>query len=74
MKQSNVIFSDCIFDMFNSLGRSDMQGYKQFIWWVYQRLGKGRRRVIPSCVLWTIGGTFSEEDATYIPDKEGDLD
>ena len=25
MKQGNVIFSNCIFDMFNSLGPSDMQ-------------------------------------------------
>ena len=42
-----------------------MQGYKQFIWWVYQRLGKGRQRVIPSCVLWIIRGTFPEEDISY---------
>ena len=71
IKQGNVIFSDFIFDMFNSLGPS---GHKQFIWWVYQRLGNGRRRVIPSCVLWTILGTFPEENATYIPYNEGDLD
>ena len=30
--------------------------------------------MIPSCVLWTIRGTFPEEDATYIPYNEGDLD
>ena len=48
-------------------------GYKQFICWVYQRLGKGRGRVIPSYVLWTTRGTFPEEDATYIPCNEGDL-
>ena len=49
-------------------------GYKQFIWWVYQHLGKERRRVTPSCALWTIRGTFPEENATYIPYNEGDLD
>ena len=36
----------------------------------YQRMGKRRRRVIPSCVVWTIRGTFSEEDATYLPCNE----
>ena len=35
---------------------------------------KKRRRVIPSCVLWTIRGTFPEEDATYIPYNKRDLD
>ena len=29
--------------------------YKQFIWWVFKRLGKGNRRFIPLCVLWKIG-------------------
>ena len=71
IKQGNVIFSDCIFEFFRSLRDT---GYKQFISWVYQRLGKGRGRVIPSCVLWTIRGTFPEEDATYIPYNERYLD
>ena len=26
--------------------------YKQFPWWVYKWLGKGNRRVIPSCLSW----------------------
>ena len=30
--------------------------------------------MIPSCDLWKIRGTFLEEDATYIPYNEGDLD
>ena len=25
--------------------------YKQFIWWVFKKLGKGNRKVIPSCAL-----------------------
>ena len=73
IKKGNVIFSSCIFYMFNSLGLSDVQA-KQFIWWIYQHLGKGRWRVIPSCVLMAIHGTFPEEDATYITYNEGDLD
>ena len=28
--------------------------YKQYVWWIYQRLGKGNRIVLPSCVLWKI--------------------
>ena len=73
IKHGNVIFSYYIVavSFFRSLRYA---GYKQFIWWVYQRMGKGRRRVIPTCVLWTICGTFREEDATYIPYNEGHLE
>ena len=39
--------------------------YKQFIWWVYHRLGKGNRRVIPSCVVWSIRNDFPEVDDQY---------
>ena len=54
--------------MFNSLGPSDMQATNNLFGGcisVWEK--KGRQRVIPSCVLWTIRGTFPEEDATYIP-------
>ena len=36
--------------------------YKQFTWWVYKRLGKGNRRVIPSCTLWAIETMYPEFD------------
>ena len=26
--------------------------YKQFIWWVFKKVGKGNKRVVASCVLW----------------------
>ena len=44
--------------------------YKQFIWFVYKRLGRGNRRVIPSCVVWKIRETFPEEDGFYVPYTE----
>jgi len=44
--------------------------YKQFIWFVYKRLGRGNRRVIPSCVVWKIRETFPEEDGLYVPYTE----
>ena len=56
--------------MFNSLGPSDMEDTNN----LFGVSAFGERRVLPSCVLWTIRGTFPEEDATYIPYNEGDLD
>ena len=44
--------------------------YKQFIWFVDKRLGKGNRWVITSSVVWKIRETFSEEDGLYIPYTE----
>ena len=49
-------------------------GYKQFIWWIYCRLGENKPRVIPSFVLWDIRGSFSEESGNYVPFCEGEKD
>ena len=49
-------------------------GYKQFIWWIYRRLGKNKRRAIPSCALWKIRGSFPEESGNYVPFWEGQKD
>lgn len=48
--------------------------YKQFVWWVFQRLGKGNRRVLPSCVIWKIRNSFEEEDGVYSLYSEGGKD
>ena len=44
--------------------------YKQFIWFVYKRLGKGSRQVILSCVVWKIRETFPKKNYLYIPYTE----
>ena len=48
--------------------------YRQFTWWIYTHLGKGNRRVIPSCVLWKIRHTFNEKDGVYVPYSDGHKD
>ena len=40
--------------------------YKQFIWWVFKKLGKGSRRVIPWCFLWKIRELYPEADGNYV--------
>ena len=48
--------------------------YKQFIWWKFKHLGKGNRRVIPSCSFWKIRNYFPELNAEYINYSEGNKD
>ena len=48
--------------------------YKQFIWWIFQHLGKGNRRVIPSCVVWSIRKHFPAANGNYTRFKEGERD
>ena len=48
--------------------------YRQFNWWIYTHLGKGNRRVIPSCVLWSIRSCFEEQDGVYVLYSEGAKD
>ena len=42
-------------------------GYRQYIWWIYKYLGPKNRRIIPSCVLWSIRKKYPEESGSYIP-------
>ena len=45
--------------------------YKQFIWWVFKSLSKGKRRVIPSCTLWRIRKLYPEPNKEYNLYSEG---
>ena len=46
-------------------------GYKQYTWWIHNRLGKGiRRAVAPSCALWRIRKQFPGSNVIYIPFTE----
>ncbi|XP_040186552.1 P2X purinoceptor 7-like [Rana temporaria] len=40
--------------------------YRSFIAWIYGYLGKGNRRVIPSCAVKTIREVFPDPNATYV--------
>ena len=45
--------------------------YRQFCWFIHSRLGKGVRRVIPSCVISKIRERYPSEDGIYTGFKEG---
>lgn len=39
--------------------------YRQFTWWVHDRLGKYVRRVIPACVVKEIRAAFPDSQGNY---------
>ncbi|KAL9972501.1 hypothetical protein ACROYT_G018816 [Oculina patagonica] len=44
--------------------------YRQYVWWIYQRLGRKQRRVIPSCVVSAIRREFPEATGNYTGFKD----
>ena len=40
--------------------------YRQYILWRYKKLGRGNRRVCPSCVVLTIRHIYPANDGTYM--------
>ena len=40
--------------------------YRQYILWRYKKLGRGNRRVCPSCVVLTIRHIFPADDGNYM--------
>lgn len=46
-------------------------GYRQYTMWVHNRLGKGVRKVIPSCSIWAIRDAYPEiGNLGYVPFQE----
>ena len=41
--------------------------YKQYISWIYGRLGKRIRQVVQSCVVWAIRKKYPSVDGEYVP-------
>ena len=39
--------------------------YKNYIYWIYGKLGRNNRRVVPACAVTAIRARFSEEDGRY---------
>ena len=50
-----------------------LAAYRQFIHWTYSRLGRGIRRVIPSCVVAAVRREFPEADGVYTGFKLAEL-
>ena len=44
--------------------------YTIFTWWVHNRLGRVVRKAIPSCGVWAIRVSYSEENLVYTPFQE----
>lgn len=36
--------------------------YSQFTWWIHNKLGKGRRRIVPACASHQIRTTFPTDN------------
>ena len=64
----NDLRGDSINDTSNCAFR--YAGYKQYTWWVHNHLGKGVRKVIPSCAVWAIRDEYPSKDGKYIPFME----
>ena len=44
-----------------------LSAHKQYISWIYGRLVKRIRQVIPSCLVWAIHKKYPSDDREYVP-------
>ena len=47
--------------------------FKQYISWIYTRLGRNIRQVIPACIVWEIRKKFPSDDGEYVPFKYSEV-
>ena len=57
-----VVYSYCLYILHRSYR---LAVHRQFIYWIRNKLGKGIRKVIPSCVVVAIRHKFPEADNVY---------
>ena len=63
-------------DSMENLDKSSYRfaGYKQYTFWVHNYLGKGVRKVIPSCAVWKIRNEYKADNDVYVPFMESKED
>ena len=59
-------------DSMEILGSSSYRfaGFKQYTFCVHNCLGKGARKVIPSCSVWKIRNEYKADNDVYVPFKD----
>ena len=76
LRTALVAMSDVRFDRYSEpvqMRTFRLAAYRQFTWWIHDRLGRSVRRIISACVA-EIRHTFPEETGQYTGFREADYD